>query len=56
MQVYFDTNTFTGRPVNTCKANLEHARLLYETRNICRMKALTPEEKQQAFRLIKDKR
>lgn len=51
-QMYFDTRTFTGRPVRTDEAARRHARLMHETRNICRMNTLSPEEKQAAYKLL----
>ena len=51
-QVFFDLATFSGRPVSTSEAARRHARLMHETRNICRMPALSPKEKQAAYKLL----
>ena len=51
-QVFFDTNSFYGRPVSTSEAARRHARLMHETRNICRMTALSPKEKREAYKLF----
>ena len=53
MQVFFDTKTFKGCETSTAPKDLETSRLLHETMNLCRMRALTPGEKQAAFNLMK---
>lgn len=56
MQVFFDTKTFKGCETSTSARDLETSRILHETMNLCRMRALTPDEKQAAFNLIKRNR
>ena len=51
-QVFFDLTSFSGRPVSTSESARRHARLMHETRNICRMAALSPEEKREAYKLL----
>ena len=51
-QVYFDVNTFSGKPVNISRSSLHHSRLMYETQNLLKMN-LSAKEKQAAYRLIR---
>lgn len=54
MQLYFDTRTFSGAAVRTDEEARRHARIMHETRNICRMDTLSVEEKQAAYKLLLD--
>ena len=53
-QLYFSTKTFSGAVVRTDGEARRHARLMHETRNICRMNTLSVEEKQAAYKLLLD--
>ena len=50
-QVYFNVNTFSAATVPTGRGPSLDG-FYYETRNICRMPALSPQEKQAAYKLL----
>lgn len=50
--VCFNVYKFIGEEVDCSPAARRHARLMHETRNICRMPALSPQEKQAAYKLL----
>lgn len=50
-QVFFDCESFKGKPVNISRASLHHSRLFYETQNILKMN-LSSVEKEQAYKLL----
>lgn len=50
--MYFDVNTFKGRPVDTSEHARRHATLTYETENLSKMEALSPSELRASFGLL----
>ena len=50
--MYFDVNTFKGRPVDTSEPARRHATLTYETENLSKMEALSPSELRASFGLL----